>query len=185
MKLIYRRVRGALGLGLTWAAAWGLLGGGLSAAMLAALRGELPFGIGWRIFLSGVVQWSVLGFVTGVAFSALLSLKESRREDSAQSMGRIAGWGALGGIVPPTLVLALAAGAGWVVPTTAALVLIGTGAVLGSSSAALSLKLARRGTSEYLGRPVRSGEIDEHLAATSRLPDRAVGVDGPSSVEPL
>ena len=185
MKLIYRRVRGALGIGLMWAAAWGLLGGGLSAAMFASLRGELTFGIGWRLFWSGVFQWSVGGFLTGVAFAALLSIMESRREDSAQSMRRIAGWGALGGMVPPTLVFALAASTGIVVPAAATLVLIGTGAALGSSSAALSLKLARRGSSEYLERRVGSGNIGEHLAMTSRLPDRAVGADGPNSSGPL
>jgi len=81
------RVRGAIGIGVTWGAAWSLAG--LVPRWLLGFNPDAPFPI---IF-------GVLGFVAGVTFSGLLVLTERRRRFDEMSMPRFAGWGALGGLL--------------------------------------------------------------------------------------
>jgi hypothetical protein len=82
-----RRVRGAIGMGLTWA-----------AALFAV--GSLPrwmFGVNTDVPIPLVL--GVFGFVAGVTFSALLMLTESRRSFEQISIRRFAGWGAVTGLL--------------------------------------------------------------------------------------
>ena len=60
MKKWLRRIRGALGMGLTWAAAWGVAGTlvMLGFLLVTGSRPDAPFPI----------MFGVLGFVAGVAF---------------------------------------------------------------------------------------------------------------------
>ena len=82
-----RRVRGAIGMGLVWGAAWS--GAGIVLAALTGFKADAPFPL---IF-------GVLGFVAGVIFSAFLALTEGRRGFDQMSLPRFAGWGAAGGLV--------------------------------------------------------------------------------------
>ena len=87
-----RRVRGAIGMGLTWAAAW--FAGGMailitSLILTGSTGADVPYPVGFGAF----------GFVAGVTFSAVLGLAEGRRRFDEMSMARFAGWGALGGFL--------------------------------------------------------------------------------------
>jgi hypothetical protein len=82
-----RRIRGAIGMGLTWAAIWGAAGS--IPRWLFGFNTDVPFPI----------VFAVLGFVAGVGFSGLLMLTEGRRGFDQLSTPRFAGWGAVTGLL--------------------------------------------------------------------------------------
>jgi FtsH-binding integral membrane protein len=82
-----RRIRGAIGMGLTWAVAWGVAG--MVPRWLFGFNPDAPFPI---IF-------GVIGFVAGVTFSGVLMLLERRREFDQMTLPRFAGWGGLSGLL--------------------------------------------------------------------------------------
>jgi len=100
MKQGLRRIRGAIGMGLTWAAAWGVAGTitMLGILLVTGSRPDAPFPL-----LSGA-----FGFVAGVVFSGVLGLVEGRRRFDQMSLPRFAAWGAAGGfLLSSTFVLAV------------------------------------------------------------------------------
>ena len=129
-----RRIRGAVGLGLTWAAAWsgvgavlGLVVGG-GAATLVATSGAL----------------AVIGFISGAAFSVVLGVAEGRRTFDEMSLPRFAAWGALSGLLVSLGLSLFMASPGGSVIVARVLVMLMVPALLGAGSAAGSLALARR-----------------------------------------
>ena len=87
MRKWLRRIRGAIGMGFTWAVA------------LAAV-GSVPrwvFGVNTDAPIPLV--FGVFGFIAGVTFSALLMLTEGRRSFDQMSIRRFAGWGAITGLL--------------------------------------------------------------------------------------
>ena len=82
-----RRIRGAIGMGLTWAVAWS--GAGALPRWVFGFNADAPFPL---IF-------GLLGFIAGVLFFALLLLMERRRTFDQMSLPRFAAWGAVGGIL--------------------------------------------------------------------------------------
>ena len=122
-----RRVRGAIGMGVTWGAAWSVAGFVLAALM--RFQADAPFPI---IF-------GVLGFLAGIMFSVLFALTEGRRQWNQMSLRRFAGWGAAGGIVL-SAVFARAASLGW----GDIIMIVPTFAVASALCATGSLALARR-----------------------------------------
>src|SRR3990170_308777 len=100
MKKWMRRIRAAIGMGLTWAAAW------FSAGMMLLLvvgvdAADVPFPLGFGL----------LGFLAGVTFSGVLGIVERRRRFDQMSLPRFAGWGAVGGLLLSVMfVLAVALG---------------------------------------------------------------------------
>jgi hypothetical protein len=82
-----RRIRGAIGMGVTWGAAWGLAGA--VPRWLFGFNTDAPFPI---IF-------GVLGFIAGVTFSALLVLFEGRRNFDQLTLPRFAAWGGISGLL--------------------------------------------------------------------------------------
>jgi hypothetical protein len=131
-----RRIRGAIGMGLTWAAAWS------GAGMLTVLGSLLA--TGGRPDPPIPLVFGAFGFVAGVAFSGVLGLVEGRRRFDQMSLPRFAGWGAAGGfLLSTTFVLAVALG-GDPAFLGNLLVLGPVFAVAGAGSAAGSLALARR-----------------------------------------
>ena len=136
MKKWLRRIRGAIGMGLTWAAAW--FGAGmimlLGLLLVTGSTGaDVPYPLGFGAF----------GFVAGVTFSGVLGLVEGRRRFDQMSLPRFAGWGAAGGFLLSAifvLVVALAEDPAFL----SNLVVLGPiFAVAGAGSAAGSLALAR------------------------------------------
>ena len=127
MRKSARRIRGAIGMGLTWGAAWGAAGTVL--AVVTRFKADAPFPL---IF-------AVLGFIAGVIFSAILALTEGRRGFDQMSLPRFAVWGAAGGLLL-SAVFAKAASLGW----GDVLVIAPTFAVACAACASGSLALARR-----------------------------------------
>jgi hypothetical protein len=101
-----KRVRGAIGMGLTWAVGWALTGLaiGVASKLLPGLPIWDPF---FRAFDAPLPALAVPGFVGGVLFSFVLGIAGRRRKFSDLSLGRFAAWGTLGGVllslVPATL----------------------------------------------------------------------------------
>src|SRR4051812_24235632 len=87
MNTLGRRIRGVLGMGLTWAVAWGAVGG--IPRWVFGFNTDAPLGL----------VFGVLGFLAGVTFSGLLLLTHRRRRFDEMSIPGFAGWGALGGLV--------------------------------------------------------------------------------------
>src|SRR3954467_5745866 len=86
-----RRIRGAIGMGLTWAAAWGGAGAIVMLGFLLATgsRPDAPFPL----------MFGAFGFIAGVIFSGVLGSLGNRRRFDEMSLPRFAAWGAAGGFV--------------------------------------------------------------------------------------
>jgi imidazolonepropionase-like amidohydrolase len=125
-----RRIRGAIGMGFTWAVAWSAVGAVVPRLVLG-YRPDAPFPI---IF-------GVLGFCAGVIFSVVLALTEGRRRFDQMSLPRFAGWGAAGGLLLSAL-FSRAASLGW----GDMLLIAPTFALASAACASGSLALARRAT---------------------------------------
>ena len=122
-----RRIRGAIGMGFTWAAAWSAAG--LVPRWLFGFNTDVPFPL----------VFGVLGFIAGVIFSGLLMLTEGRRGFEQSTLPRFAAWGAVGGVLL-SAIFTRAASLGW----ADALAIAPTFAVASAICASGSLALARR-----------------------------------------
>jgi hypothetical protein len=136
MKKWLRRIRGAIGMGLTWAVAWGGVGSivVLGFLLVTGSRPDAPFPL----------MFGAFGFVAGVIFSGVLSLVEGRRRFDQLSLPRFATWGAAGGfLLSAIFVLAISLSGD---PSFLRnLIIVGPAfAVAAAGSAAASLALARR-----------------------------------------
>ena len=135
MKPWLRRIRGAIGMGFTWAVAGAVAGTIISLGFLmrTGSRPDAPFPI----------MLGALGFVAGVAFSGVLRLVEGRRRFDQMSLPRFAAWGAaVGFALSATFFLAVSRGD----PSFLRyFVAVGpVAAVVAAGCAAGSLALARR-----------------------------------------
>ena len=143
-----RRIRGAIGIGFTWAIAWGAVGS--VPRWLFGFNTDVPFPL----------VFGVLGFIAGVTFSGLLMLTEGRRGFDQMRLSRFAAWGAVGGLLL-SAIFTRAASLGW----SDVLVIAPTFAVASAICASGSLALARREGMREL--PDDSGDI-----AAAELIDR-------------
>lgn len=143
MKMWLERIRGAIGIGLTWAAGWAPIGA-VTGWVTGVVLG-FPLGV---VTANYAVMFGVLGFVGGTIFSTVLSIAEGRRRFSELSLPRFVGWGALGGL----LLGGLAVAAGLLGPGLTVLdgVIAGTATLLGAGSAAGTLVIARKAQSRAL-----------------------------------
>lgn len=128
MKKFLRRVRGAVGMGLTWAFAWFAAGIAL-LLVVGPDAADVPFPIGFAMF----------GFLAGATFSTVLGITEGRRRFEQLSIPRFALWGAVGGVLLSVAFVLLADVGGGVL-----VVLAPVFALASAASAAGSLTLARR-----------------------------------------
>ena len=101
MKKWLRRIRGAVGMGLTWAVGWALVG-----AMIAVISGFVP-GNPMGSVLDPWLALAMPGFLGGVIFSAVLWLAEGGRRFDELSLPRLAAWGAVAGLLLGVLPFAL------------------------------------------------------------------------------
>ena len=123
-----RRIRGAFGMGLTWALAWFAAGMAL-LLVIGPDAADVPFPLGF----------GMLGFFAGATFSGVLGLVDGRRSFDQMSIPRFAGWGAVGGVIFSGVFVAVAGLGGAVL-----LVLAPVFALSSSACAAGSLALARK-----------------------------------------
>ena len=148
MRKWLRRIRGAIGMGLTWAAAW--FAAGFVPRWVFGVYSDLPFPL----------LFGALGFIAGVTFSGLLVLTEGRRRFDQMSLPRFAGWGAMGGLLLSALFVR-GASLGWrevlAIPTTFALAC----AVCASGSLALARRAARRALPDSR-RDTTDAELTDH-----------------------
>ncbi len=138
-----KRIRGAIGMGLTWAVAWAPVGAiiGLMIGLVVGVPSELSL-----IVASYVRNFAVMGLVGGAAFSTVLSIAEGRRRFDEMSLPRFAGWGAVGGFLLSVVLLST----GGSIPVYGAVVVASVLTLLGAGSAAGSLALARRAEDKEL-----------------------------------
>lgn len=128
MKKWLRRVRGAIGMGLTWAMAW--FAAGMILLVIVGLgAADVPFPL----------FFALLGFLAGVMFSAILGIVERGRSFDQMSLPRFAAWGAAGGLLLSGIMSAFIGGGAF-------LVLGPVFALSGAACASGSLALARMAT---------------------------------------
>lgn len=131
MKTWARRIRAAIKMGLTWAAAW--FAAGIVLARVPGFFSDLPFAL----------VFAPLGFMTGVLFSGILVAIDGRRGFERMSLSRFAGWGAASGLLLSGIFVVAAAlrgGNAW-----GEFLLFGPALSISSAAcAAGSLALARR-----------------------------------------
>lgn len=131
MRTWLRRIRGALGMGVVWAAAWGFAGG--FPRWIFGIETDAPLPLIFGVF----------GFIAGVSFSAVIALIEGRRRFDQMSVPRFAAWGATGGLLL-SVVLARATSLGWGDFVALASTLAIASAVCASGSLALARGAARQ-----------------------------------------
>src|SRR5688572_23240240 len=172
-----RRIRGAIGMGLTWAAGWALFGLLIGVTSLLLPGVFAPF---FEVFDAPLPALAIPGFVGGALFSIVLSNAGRDRKFSELSVPKFAAWGAIGGVFLTLFPFALiAAGlasmegsrhsAGDIIA-----VIGGPFVFLSAISAAGSLVLARRASSRATPGGVSDAESDMH-PAHGRSPQLAGG----------
>ncbi|MHC4404820.1 MAG: hypothetical protein ACYTG0_34660 [Planctomycetota bacterium] len=169
MKEWLRRIRGAIGMGLTWAAAWSPIGA-IIGLVLGSVLGGVPLG---AVVLRNVATFAMLGFVGGASFSTVLRITEGRRRFDELSLPRFITWGALGGFLLGVLAISLELwGSGF---TLLGAIVAGATTLLGAGSAASSLALARRSDDDEL---LEAGEEASGAELTETEKQRLLGSTG-------
>ena len=104
MKGLLQKLRGLAGVGVTWGAMWSLIGGGIGI-VIGVVRPEV-----WQ-WTNPIFDWMIgmglYGFVSGVGFGTLLTLREGKKTLRDLSLLRVAKWGVLGAAAVPLLFGAL------------------------------------------------------------------------------
>ena len=95
MRNLGRRIRWAIGMGLTWAAAW--FAAGILVARVPGFYSDLPFALLFAPF----------GFATGIIFFGILVVIEGRGSLDRMSLSRFAGLGGVSGLLLAVFVAAL------------------------------------------------------------------------------
>ncbi len=140
MKKWLRRIRGAIGMGLTWG-----ITGFLAGMVIELIHNIWPNPIG-----SAVDIWPAAlaypGFLGGVTFSAVLGIAGRSRRFDELSLPRFAAWGAVGGLLVsliPAAMMALGLGSSSIPAWQITAALAGPFAIGGAIAASGSLALAR------------------------------------------
>ena len=95
---LVRRLRGALGIGVTWGVLWATIGLVLGFVVRFVRPDQIEPGEGPARIATVL---GLAGFLSGLGFAGLLSLAEKRRTIHELSLGRVALWGLLGaGAIP-------------------------------------------------------------------------------------
>jgi cytochrome bd-type quinol oxidase subunit 2 len=105
MKSWLKRIRGALGMGVVWAAAWAV--GGVAMAASTLLVPGLADTSFARTFDAPAPALAVPGFVAGVLFSIVLGIAARRRRFDELSLARFTALGAVGGLLLSVLPLVM------------------------------------------------------------------------------
>ena len=97
MKKWLRRIGGAVGMGVTWAAGWVLVG--LLIGVTSKLLPDLPWDPFFEFFDAPLPALAIPGFLGGALFSTVLGIAERRRRFDKLSLPRFAAWGAVAGLL--------------------------------------------------------------------------------------
>lgn len=136
MGAFFRKLRGIIGTGITWAVGWSVGWVAIGASI------GLPFGN----LVGTAVSGALIGFIAGGSFAVILSIAERRRTLDQLSLMRVALWGFLGGVALPVLLSPRLFGAGlpFRIALTSFLIPTGVSGLLGAGFASGSVALARR-----------------------------------------
>ena len=97
MKKWLRRLRGMVGMGVTWAVGWAIAG------VLIGITSNLLPGLPWHYFFdvfdAPLPALAIPGFVGGVLYSIVLGIAGRHRRFDELSLLRVAAWGAVGGLM--------------------------------------------------------------------------------------
>ena len=150
MKKWLRRTRGAVGMGLTWAA------GGALVGLLIEIFVD-PMG-------SFVDMWipalAYPGFLGGAVFATMLGIAGGRRRFDELSLPRFAAWGAVGGLLLGVFAVVTGVAIGILGPLWLKALVIGSTTLLSTIAASGSLALARMGEKrELLGARADVAEV--------------------------
>ena len=151
MVKLMRRLRGLLGVGVTWGTLWAGIGAGIG--LLVGMAS--PEVWGWtNPILDYAIGIGVYGFFSGVGFGTLLSIGEGRRTLLELSLLKVGVFGVLGAVLIPLAfgMLGTFAAGTTVVDILEAVLLTG---VLGGTFAAESVVIARK---------AELREMEEHRA---------------------
>jgi hypothetical protein len=107
MKTWLRRIRGAVGMGLAWAAGWALVG--VLIGVASRLLPGLPWDSFFEVFDAPLPALAIPGFFGGALFSIVLGIAGRRRRFDELSLLRFGAWGAVGGLLLSLLPAALVA----------------------------------------------------------------------------
>ena len=146
-----RRIRGAIGMGVTWAIAWGLVGLLIGASSI--LLPFLPWDVFFKWFDAPLPALGVPGFFAGVLFSFVLGVVARKRRFNELSMTKFTAWGAAGGALL-SLVPAALVSVGLATPAPGLNIWLATAVIapplilLCAGSAAASLAIARKGETQ-------------------------------------
>jgi hypothetical protein len=133
MKPWLRRIRGAVAMGLTWAAVWAPVG--VLIGMIVDPDGSMDE--------MWVAVGAYPGFLGGVVFSAVLGIAARRRRFDELSLSRVGAWGAVAGLLVGALPFAVGESTSKLPLWLLGVVTIGSITLLSGVSAAGSLALAR------------------------------------------
>jgi len=134
MKGWLRRIRGAVGMGLTWAVGWAVVGGGVMEGLVD------PHG---KILDMWPQTLAIPGFLSGAVFSMLLWVAGGRRRFDELSLSRFGAWGAVAGLLLGVFAVGTGAASGVLPLWLRAAAIIGPVTLLSAASAVGSLALAR------------------------------------------
>lgn len=163
-----RRIRGAIGMGLTWAVGWMPIGAllGLTLTIIGLdPQGATQFWWGAKVF-------GVLGLLGGSIFGTVVGLAEGRRRFDQLSLPRFAMWGSLGGLLLGVGGLQVLGG---ISLHTFDIVAVGATTLLGMASATGTLMLARRAEDKRL---LEAGDDIATAGLTPRQSRRLLGDSG-------
>jgi len=144
MRTFLKRLRGVVVSALIWAVIWGLAGASVVSSHFVRrdLRGGFEH---WEVFAGATLVFALLGAFSGAVFAVVLAAFERRRTLDQLATGRVAAWGALGGMALPLVVGIAAASELRNLEILGPMLLFGTmmGA-LGAGCSTVTLALARR-----------------------------------------
>ena len=168
MKQLLRRIRGAIGMGLTWCFGWA--GVGMLIELIWNVFPGFPLGPLVDIWPAAL---GIPGLVGGLAFSVVLRIAAGQRRFDELSLPRFAALGALAGVVLGLLPLAISE-----LDVARMAALTGFTTVLCSASATASLALARmaedkellEASAEVADVGLDAGEAKKLLGASRPLP---------------
>jgi len=149
MTNLLRRLRGALGIGLTWAGLW--VGFGILAGTVIGVFHPEDIGPGEGPSRALPIL-GLVGFLSGLGFASLLAFAERRRTLRDLSLWRVGLWGMLGSAAIP-LLMGTDGSMGWL-----------TGS-LGATFATASVALARRGALRGADTPKLADSADSARGA--------------------
>lgn len=156
MRKLLRRLRGILGMALSWAIPWGVAIG-TTGGLLAYFIVRLPPGVSRIVValqaaLGNGISGAVLGFLTGGVFSVVLISAEHQRSLPDLKESRFALWGAVAGAASAGVMILPALTLGQI-PALAWAVLMAVGTSLGVVSSVSSLRIAQAGLELESGDP--------------------------------